>query len=164
MDKLVHHIVVSVFVHEGEDITSIENKLRELLEGVPKVRIEKEVAEGFLDTAVIKDMTILKAEIKKQKDVNVFIKNLLSNMSQEQLSLLLSQADSRIDDEMRFFMRLDKKRLLQGQYWITDSGDCFHIRMTLAVYPARKELAKGVLEKLLHNIYISGSNGDEHGG
>ena len=65
----------------------------------------------------------------------------ITRLSAEQKELLRIQAESRIDHDLNFYLRLDKAKLLQGQYWITDEGDCFHIKISLAVFPKKLEKA-----------------------
>jgi RNA binding exosome subunit len=147
--KFAHNIKISVFVHEGEDAVMIEDKLRSL---VPfdleeqKLELTKIVASGAKDNHII----IFEIYLDKQVHISRFIKNLLANLSADQKDLILRQAPSRLDSELNFFIRLDKTRLLEkDQCWVTDSGNCFHIRMAIAAYPAKRDAGLAVLARML---------------
>ena len=79
----------------------------------------------------------------------MFLKVLNEKLSKEQKDMLVMQVDSRLDDELHFFIRLDKEKLMDDEYFITDSGNCFHVRMSIAAYPAKKEIGK----KIVQNIF-----------
>jgi len=49
-----------------------------------------------------------------------------------------------------FFIRLDKAKLLEEDaFWITDCGNCFHIKITLASFPKTRDAALKVVQKWL---------------
>ena len=43
---------------------------------------------------------------------------------------------------------LNIEELLKEKYSITDSGDCFHIKMHIAAFPKNRESALKVIEKI----------------
>jgi len=68
----------------------------------------------------------------------------------EQRELILRQAETRLDREFNFFIRFDKEKLVnENKYWITDSGNCFHIKMNIACFPRKREQAL----KIIQNIF-----------
>ena len=78
--------------------------------------------------------------IDKDRFIKEFLSNLLEKLSPDTKDLILKQLDSRIDDECKFFLRFDKQKLLEEDYlWLTDKGDCYHIAVTVAAFPAKKE-------------------------
>lgn len=145
--KLAHNAVISVFVKEGED----KNRIRDKLLDIVPIDLEKEkitlgesTAEGF-----DKKIKIFEIRLEKERHVNLFLNELISKLNLDQKRMLIDQLDSRVDEECNFFVRLDKSRLLDGEYFVTDSGDCFHIRILVASYPAKKERAKEIVKKIL---------------
>ena len=80
--------------------------------------------------------------------------HLFMHLSAEQIDLLMRQADTRLDDDCFFFLRLDRGRMMDGEYWMTDRGDCFHIRMSIAAYPAKKEIGVKIVQDMLGH-YLS---------
>ena len=52
------------------------------------------------------------------------------------------------DDDLNFFLRLEKPKLFNHEYWITDSGDCMHIKINLAAFPKKKEKAAPLIKEI----------------
>jgi len=151
--KLAHSIRLSVFI-KPEDIAQdleIEKKVMNCLKSLlpfdleaEKIKIEKEVVVGFNN----RNISILKLELVKESHTSMFIKNLLTKLNPDQRSLLLRQAESRLDENLDFFIRLGKDELLRGNYYITETGECFHIRIGIAAFPKKREAALEIIEQI----------------
>ena len=145
---LAHNIHITVFCKPEEDTKLIAKKLLFL---VPfdikeqKIELKKTNATGFKE----KKITILEIYLEKESHTNLFLNNLIKNLTDEQKSLINKQADSRLDDELNFFLRLDKNRLInEDKLWLTDNGECFHIKIKIAAFPHKREVALKTLEKI----------------
>jgi len=145
---LAHNICITVFCKPEEDTKLIAKKLLFL---VPfdikeqKIELKKTNATGFKE----KKITILEIYLEKESHTNLFLNNLIKNLTDEQKSLINKQADSRLDDELNFFLRLDKNRLInEDKLWLTDNGECFHIKIKIAAFPHKREVALKTLEKI----------------
>lgn len=136
--KLAHRIIISVFCKPEEDEGSVKASLLSL---VPfnledeKIGLKETNAKGFGNRTI----KILEIDLEKEKHTALFLKHLNEMLNEEEKKLLVKQINSRLDDELDFFIRLDKSRLLNKEYFITDSGNCFHIKISIAAFPARKE-------------------------
>jgi RNA binding exosome subunit len=143
--KIAHTLRLSVFAYEGEDSVKIESVLRSLFPlslEQEKVELKQTNATGFAERRII----IFEIFLQKEKHTNAFLNNLKQKLSDDQRQLLLRQSVSRLDDELNFFIRLDKDKLLnESRVWVTDSGNCFHIRMSVAAYPSNREAALKVI-------------------
>ncbi|MBN1544755.1 hypothetical protein JW898_04825 [Candidatus Woesearchaeota archaeon] len=147
--KLAHNVKLSVFAHEGEDL----RKISEALKGLCPFDLEKEkvdlktsVATGFQERKI----TIFEVFLKKERQTARFLRHLKESISESHLNLIRSQAESRLDSELNFFIRLDKAKLLgENRFYLTDSGDCFHIKISLAAYPANRDAGLKVVEEWL---------------
>jgi len=143
--KLTHTVRLSVFAYEGEDSVKIESVLRSLFPlslEQEKVELKQTNATGFAERRII----IFEIFLQKEKHTNAFLNNLKQKLSDDQRQLLIRQSVSRLDDELNFFIRLDKDKLLnESRVWVTDSGNCFHIRMSVAAYPSNREAALKVI-------------------
>jgi len=144
--KLLNSVLLSVFVREGEN--EIIEKLKSFIPldfEKEKISIKRQTAEGFDDKRII----ILEIEIEKEKHTNVFLKELDSRLENKQRELLSRQAESRLDEEFNFFIRFDKEKLLnEGKLWITDSGSCFHVKMNIACFPRKRDIALGIIQNI----------------
>ena len=147
--KLGRRVEARVFVKEGEDEEKIKNALLSLFPfnlQEEKIALSKSTAESFEHRKI----RIYTALLQKDRHINAFIRKFFARLTPEQKSLLKGQLDSRVDDELNFFIRLDKEKLLdEGIFWITDSGNCFHVKVGIAAFPSKKEVAKKIVEKLL---------------
>jgi len=146
--KILNKAVLSVFVREGEDEEQIKKTLISL---VPidmkkeKIHVQQKTATSFED----KKIRIFRIELEKTRHTTLFIKEFLNKLTNEQKQMLLDQIESRLDDHMHFFIRLDKNPLIKGRYEITDCGHCFHIKLHVAAFPSKRAVALKAIEKLL---------------
>jgi len=159
--KLANIIKVSVFIKPtdksvesvsqdlqkpGEDENSLKLKFLELLPfnlEEEKIVLKKTRATGFGQ----KEIIIYEVELNKDKHTNLFLKNLKEKLDEQQRTMLIKQED-RLDERLNFFIRLDKQSLLQEQYQVTDCGECFHIRISIAAFPRKKDVALEVVKKI----------------
>jgi RNA binding exosome subunit len=145
--KLLNSVNISVFVKEDENYVAIRETFLKLI----PFDIEKEKL-SIVETNTLGFETkikIIELQLLKEKHTNQFIKNIMSKFSEEQKALLLRQFYSRCDSEFNFFIRLDKEKLQDNEYSITDLGNCFHLRMNLACFPRNIDAAKTLIEKIL---------------
>ncbi len=144
--KLVHHITVSVFIKPEEEAEPIERAFFSLFPfdlEAEKVPARRTRAESFGGRRI----TILEATLQRAKHTTAFLSKLRDSLNEEQRALLLAQ-DNRLDEHLTFYIRLDKPKLLEGRLWITESGDCFHLKMPIAAFPHREEAARRILTEI----------------
>jgi len=159
--KLANNIKVTVFIKTTDkSVESVSQDLQKpeedenglklkLLELLPfnleeeKIVLKKTRATGFGQ----KEIIIYEVELDKDKHTNLFLKNLKEKLDEQQRIMLIKQED-RLDERLNFFIRLDKESLLQEQYQVTDCGECFHIRISIAAFPRKKDVALEVVKKI----------------
>ena len=145
--KIAHNLVFSVFEKEEDNRDSVERVFHSFL----PLDFEKEkimIIRKEASTVESGDITIVELVLSKERHIRVFINALRSRLSNEQKTLLLRQARSRLDSQFNFYMRLDKKSLLEGVSMITDEGNCFHLKINLALFPKGMDAAKKLLEEI----------------
>jgi RNA binding exosome subunit len=147
--KLAHNVKLSVFAYDTEDAARISAKLAALCPfGLKeeKLNMKSTTALGFNERKIM----IFEITLTKEKHISKFLNCLNEKFSDDQRSLLVNQSESRLDSDLNFFIRLDKPRWLdEDRLWITDSGDCFHMRIAVAAFPAKRESALKVIEDWL---------------
>lgn len=146
--KFAHNITITVFCKDYEDKDLIKSTLVSLLPldiEKEKIEVQSQEAEGFDE----KKINIFKIQLIRQPHIRTFWANLKEKLG-TQVNILKQQLDSRLDEACNFFIRLDKEKLYKGTYLITDSGNCYHIRLTIASYPKNRESARRVLLELLN--------------
>lgn len=145
--KYIHSIRIKVFSKPEDD----EEKIKAVFPALIPFDLEKEKIELKTETvtgAMEQKINIFQVILQKQRHTQDFFKYLMSKLGEEQKNTLLTQKESRTDENSDFFIRLDKDKLLNGEYLLTDSGNCFHIKIAIAAFPARKETALKIIDKL----------------
>ncbi len=150
MVKAFHTITLTTFCRRGEeDAAVIETKLRAF---VPfelekeKIRLEQQKTTGFNERAI----TIYCITLAKEVHITQFWKELMKRLKEEQKATLCRQLESRLDEELNFFIRFDKQAWSKEErLFMVDHGDCYHLKMKVAAYPHNREAATKVLQGLL---------------
>jgi RNA-binding protein len=150
--KYFHSIKLTVFSKPEDD----EEKIRKALLNIIPFDLEKEkvdckaqIASGFTERKI----KIFEIRLSKQRHTDAFFESLMSKLNDEQKKLLLRQKDTRLDDNLNFFIRLDKEKLMGNEYFITDFGNCFHIMISIAAFPAKKEAALKIIDDIFSRFY-----------
>jgi len=148
--KYAHNIEMRVFSKEDDDDENqIMGKIKLLFPfdfEKEKIEFKSKISYGFED----KRIKILTVFVKKERHTTTVLKNIMKNLDQEQKDLLLKQLDSRLDETLHFYFRLDKDKLLNDEYSVTDSGNCFHFKISIAAYPHKREVAEKIVREILN--------------
>jgi|SRR3989338_4565679 len=152
--KLAHQIKIKVFSYEknNEDDKVILDKFLRLFPfnlKDEKITLNKINAAGFGERRI----TIFEVTLEKERYTNQFLGNLAKNLDEEQKKLVLSQLESRLDDNLDFFLRLDKSEYLKNnKLKLADSGNCFHIMISVAAFPKKREIALNIIKSLFEQF------------
>lgn len=148
--KYAHLIKLTVFSYENENIDLV---LASFLRFFPfdlednKVVLGKANATGFNE----KKITIFEVKLTKNNLINQFLQNSLENLDKHQKNTILNQIDSRLDKNLDFFLRFDKSSWVNEKKLIlTDSGKCFHLKISIAAFPKKREIALNVINNLFY--------------
>ena len=146
--KIANSVKIRVFVKEGEDEEKIKSNLLELIPfdlESEKIEFHQQKATGFNE----REIKIFEIQLQNDRHVQAFLKNLVKNLSDETKERILMQAESRLDEECNFFLRFSKDKLInENELWLTDQGNCFHVKMNLAAFPKKKEIALEIVRKV----------------
>ena len=152
--KHFHNVRMSVFIKPEDrlDDPNIESKLLDAIKFLyPNVGLDDKEPKIFTETVEGlegRKIEIIKLDILKEAHTNFFLKNLLSKLTSEQKDLIVKEADLRVDDNLDFFIRFDKKKLFNKELEITTSGDCVHIRASVAAFPKNLDTATAVVKEM----------------
>ena len=144
--KLANSIKISLFIKPEEDYESLTKAFFKLLPfnlEEEKLQVKTSKATSFSQRQII----IHELELNKDKHTNLFLRFLRDQLDDQQRKMLMMQED-RLDPNLDFFIRLDKESLLHDQYQITDCGECYHIRISIAAFPRKREAALEVVRKI----------------
>lgn len=147
--KWAHSITLTAFAKPEDDSPAIKEALEALapldLEK-EKIKTETEKSSGFDGRSIL----IHKIILSKERHVNEFLQFMIDNLTEEQKTTLIEQKETRLDEEYNFFIRFEKEHWMQERKLeLTDTGSCFHLKITLACYPKNKESALKLIERLL---------------
>lgn len=143
-----HNIIITVFLKPEEDKEKIRTALKSIIPfnlEENKIKIEESKAEGFNEREIL----IYEVKIEKQQLIKKFIDNLIENLSEKTKEMIFNQIDSRTDEDCRFYLRFSKEKLIKdNEFFLTDQGNCFHIKMAVAAFPKKKEKAMDIIQKV----------------
>jgi len=145
--KLLNAAEISVFATPEEDAAAIKQALLSLVPfdlAGEKLNLEETTALSFNERKI----KIFKLTLKKEKHTRLFLRHLLANLNDAQKKTLLEQTETRLDENLDFFIRLDKFSLLNNIFELTDSGSCFHIKLLVAAFPRHRNAALAVIKKI----------------
>ena len=128
---MIHNIKFRAFVYENESIDEITQSILNIL---PEADIEAEDAEGLLEDKII----ILSGVVSKKRYTKTFFKTLLDSVDLEKLN---DDLELKIDEKGNWFLRFDKDDALDEKWTILDKGDAIHLKVKIAAFPAKKQIA-----------------------
>ena len=150
MSKTAHQIKTKVFSYEKNND---DNKLilDKFIKFFPfsleqeKIELSERNVSGFDERKI----TIFEVTLIKEKHTSKFLENLTKNLDKNQKELSLSQLESRLDDNLDFFLRFDKDKYLENDLLqLTDSGNCFHVEMSIAAFPKKRDIAVEIIKQI----------------
>ena len=146
---LAHSVKVTVFCKEDEDMEAVRQGLLSIFPfslEEEKLKVEQRAASGLNE----KRIDVLEVKLVKETHTRKLLEYLADKLGHQQRDVLLHQIESRLDNELDFFIRIDKEELIKNNAWmVTDSGKCYHIRISIAAFPKKREVAKEVVKKML---------------
>ncbi len=146
----VSHITVRVYSKEEENGEEIKNSIISMF---PFDVVELKLLNISRNAGFNKKtITEYRVELGKKNQIGEFIGSLNEKLTKEQKEFLINTFDARFNDDFELFIRLFKSELIRGNYQITDSGDCFHIKMTVTAFPHTKEVAKKNVEEIFKSV------------
>jgi len=144
MQGTFHWFRVQVFCYATENEGLIHDSMVELL-GTDD--FECDIAESEHGNRLI----VLGTELTKQRT----IEPIFERMGNDVVSRIIDDIDNRIDDDCVFYLRLDKQKLVQGEYRIAHHGDVLSLTGKVVSHPARKEIATKNMLQFLNSIQLS---------
>lgn len=137
---MIHNISYRVFVYGTEN----EEKVKETIKALfPYSNPHKEVIEGYFKNLVL----VLSDKIEKRREIKDFMK-LLKNLKPSAKKRILNELDMKIDSNGNLFLRFDKQLAYLDNLKIIEHGDAVHVKINIAAYPARKETAMEIAERI----------------
>ena len=142
--KLAHTIVVSLFSKEEQDHERMKGVLKDFFPfslEEEKIKIDESSAAGMTGSRI----RMLEVKLEKERHTTAFLQDLAGRLSGAQRQQIVEQ-ENRVDDSCQFFLRFQKDAL--PDLVLTDGGDCLHVRVALAAFPKKREVALGLVKEI----------------
>jgi RNA binding exosome subunit len=141
---MIHNISYRVFIQGTENQEKVEEALKTIF---PLAAPEIEHTEGYYQNPV----TILSQKITKKREIKEFIQK-LQEMDKKDIIKDGNDFQRKMDDNGNFFLRFDKQEALKGNWKVVEHGDSIHVRIKIAAYPAKKEVAIGIAHQIFEMV------------
>ncbi|MEK6972261.1 MAG: RNA-binding domain-containing protein [Thermoproteota archaeon] len=132
MDEKVE-VTIEVILHATEDERKIFDSFLDMF-GIEESEFEKEQLVGHYENPI----TFLRAKITKNK-ASSFIKKLVSNLPQDQISEVIEDMENRVQDSM-LHIRLGKQELVKRNL-VLQENDAVKVKIYTPIY-TKKDTAK----------------------
>jgi RNA binding exosome subunit len=136
---MIHNVSYRTFVYGTENEEKVKRAVKTLF---PNSSPQREETEGYYRNPVL----ILHDKITKKKEIKDFIGTLKDTSSTT--DKILSDLDRKMDDKGNLFLRFDKQKAYLDELEIVEHGDSIHVKIKIAAYPARKDVALKLASKL----------------
>jgi hypothetical protein len=136
--------LLTTFVHATEDESKVTGALRNILPR--EVKIQRRKLKGHHGNPIL----ILSASIERRKILRELWDNLTARLGPEEFKKLGQIVQERLDNECNFYLRFDKQLACTGKLALTDAGDVVHLRLKVAAYPAKREVAARLVQEFIY--------------
>lgn len=137
---MIHNISYRAFVYGTENKERVLDAIHTLF---PDSEPQEDSIEGHYKNKVL----VLHQKIDKKSDIKLFL-HTLQKLPLSKKRLFFVDIEKKIDDRCNLFIRFDKQRAYQGGMKIVEHGDSILVKLKIAAYPAKKEVALGVVKKI----------------
>jgi hypothetical protein len=134
---------VSAFVHATEEESRVLRGLKVLLP--EDVEVRRRRAKGHHGNPI----SVLSATIRKRRFLREFQRSLIAGLRAGEKEKLIEAAVERVGEDCRLYLRFDKQLAYRGELVLTEGGDAIHVRLKIAAYPAKREVAVRLLEEFI---------------
>lgn len=136
MIYMIHNIRYRLFVYNNENQDELIDALHLIL---PEVVPELEEAEGMLGEN--DNILIYSGIVDKKRYLKDFLSNLIDELDKSQLLKLYDDVERKMDEQCNLFLRFSKESAINEKWEIIDGGDSIHLKIKVAAYPAKKDIA-----------------------
>lgn len=134
--------VVSTFAHATEAEERVLDALRILLP--EEIEVRRSRLKGHHGNPIVN----LEARIKR-KETRKLWQRILVKLRGGESEKIARTAPDRIDETCHLHLRFDKQLAYTGELALAEGGDVIHLRLKVAAYPAKREVAVDLVEKFL---------------
>ncbi|MEW6222072.1 MAG: RNA-binding domain-containing protein [Candidatus Hadarchaeota archaeon] len=134
---------LSVHAHATENEGLVSKSLRTMLPEGVALKVSK--TKGHYGNPI----TVIEARVEGKSNIEKLLQRVFESIPANDLVKIKSELTYSVDDSCNLYLRFDKQRLSVGELSLAEGGDSVHLRLKIAVYPARKEAAVAALKRFL---------------
>ncbi len=134
---------VSTFAHATEDEQKVIAAIQILLPGDTEIKRTK--LKGHHGNPIISFETL----IEQKKPLRELLQRMVEKLRAEDFGRLSGIISDRIDESCRLYLRFDKQRAHAGELTLTNRDDAIHLRLKVAVYPSKREVAAKLIGEFI---------------
>jgi hypothetical protein len=150
----IERINVNAVVYSTEDMEKVGEAIATLFPF--EFEIEVTDATGHYGNP----LKFLEVKLTKKREIQEFLKYLLSSLSEEDIQYLLETLEDRVDEEGVLHLRIDKQRAYLGELQIVEGGDAIVVRIKIVTYPAKREkIIQAVRDIIQTNVFSQNTPG-----
>lgn len=127
--------------HATEDLEKVEQALNTV---VGDSVTNRSRTEGHHGNAI----DVLDSSVEDEE----LILDVFRRMRPEDLAEVGSALGTRMDDACQVFLRFDKQEAYAGRLALSDGEDVVAVRIKVRAFPAKRELAEGIVKGILQEI------------
>ncbi len=135
--------VVSTLAHATEDEQKVMVAIRLLLPS------EVEVGQTKLKGHHGNSITSFEASVEQRKLLREFWQRVIEKLKAGEVKKIIGTLQEKVDETCHFYLRFDKQLAHAGELALTESGDAIHLRMKVAAFPAKPEIAIELVKKFI---------------
>ena len=142
MEFPFRNAVVSTFAHTTEAEERVLDAFGILLP--EEIEVRRSRLKGHHGNPIVS----LKARIGR-KETRELWQRILAKLRRGELEKIAMVSPGRIDETCHLNLRFDKQLAYAGELTLSEGGDVIHLRLKVAAYPAKREVAVDLVEKFL---------------
>lgn len=135
--------IVSAHVHATEEEQLVLEALRTFLPG--EVEVGRSKLKGHHGNPIV----ALEAKVNRRRLLRELWQRALDKLRVGEIDKLRALVPERVDDSCCLYLRFDKQLAHGGELVLTDSGDAIHLRLKVVAFPAKREVAIGLIENFV---------------
>jgi RNA binding exosome subunit len=166
-DRLLHHVTISVFCKPHDDRAAVLKGLDALSPVATATLLQQDPApdperphtthyrmpdiELSMQETETDDgkMVIYTLFYKKISAVNAFCRKLAASMTDEEKRAFQDEPELLLDSDGKLSVRFDKELLMGEKLSLTDDGNCYQVKASVAAYPKSEERTLEVVKRIL---------------
>lgn len=162
--KYFHNIKISAFSPQTESKELEEKLLKFLPDSIVKDINDKKLEIELERLAGDNPIDSYSLYLKRNRHCNEFMKVLVAKLIEKYKEhehkegfesakdTVISRLVKRIDEKCRVYIRIDKKDFLDDVFTLTYSGNCIHIKVTMASYPKSAENSEKLITEFVNSL------------